>query len=136
MEVAPWTDGSIIINKKLTDTRANRPVGAFIHVKDIQDAGTLLLASFKDKSIGHTLGRVDGTCLEDSNYLKFFNQDLHSLFETYNIMGLTDFFINPHNPKELFIAANMIPPLPDVLSIHRGFLILIKLSLDQPGSNF
>ena len=129
-EVAPWTDGLLNLNKKINDSRMNRPVGSYILVKDIKDCGTLMISNYKDKNIGHTLGRLEGTTLQDINYIKLINQGLNNVFDHDYVMGLTDIAENPNNPKELFIVVNMIPALPpDVLSIHRGILTLIKVRL-------
>ena len=134
VEITPWTDGIISVSKKLVDSRMNRPVGAYLQVKDIKGAGTLVFAGFKDKNIGHTFARLEGVTLKNPHYFKFLNQGLHNLFDTDYVMGMTDFIENPTNPNELFIIANVIPPLPDILSIHRGFLVMMKVHMDKPNS--
>ena len=77
----------------------NRPVGSYIVVKDIKDCGTLMVSNYKDKNIGHTLGRLEGTTLQDINYIKLINQGLNNVFDHDYVMGLTDIVENPNNPK-------------------------------------
>ena len=89
-EVAPWTDGVININKKLVDSRINRPVGSFVVVRDIKDCGALIMSNYKDKNIGHSFGRLEGTTIQDINYLKFLNQGLNSIFDHDHVMGLSE----------------------------------------------
>ena len=108
----------------------NRPVGSFVLVKDIKDCGTLIQSNYKDKNIGHTLGRLEGNSIQDINYLKFINQGLNSVFDRDYVMGLTDIVENPSNPKELFVVVNMVYELPDPLSVHRGILTLMKIKLE------
>lgn len=61
-----FADGSINssvdvkLTKSINDSRTNRPVGAFILAKKVESCGTLVLCSYKDKSIGHSLGRLTG----------------------------------------------------------------------------
>ena len=96
-EVNSWSTGSIPLTKKVNDSRPNRPVGSFVVVKDLQGFGTLMFSSFKDKSIGHSLGRLDdstgnpNSTLVDINYIKLFNQGIDGVLDANYSMGLTDF---------------------------------------------
>lgn len=68
----------------------NRPVGSFVLCKNIKGCGKILFASFKDKSIGHYIGRLDGSNLMDPNYIKLHNQGIDPLFDKHYCMGQTD----------------------------------------------
>lgn len=71
------TAGEINFVKKVTDSRTNRPVGFFVLTKKVDDCGTLMLSTFKDKSIGHSLGRLSNdSTLTDINYIKLNSQGL------------------------------------------------------------
>lgn len=49
--------------------------------KYIEGCGNLLLSTFKDKNIGHSLGRFSGeSTLVDLNYIKLNNQGIDPLF--------------------------------------------------------
>ena len=52
--------GEINLVKKINDSRTNRPVGVFVMAKNIEGCGNLVLSTFKDKNIGHSLGRLSG----------------------------------------------------------------------------
>lgn len=63
--------------KKINDSRVNRPVGVFVLSKKLDDCGNLLLSTFKEKNIGHSLGRLSSESnLTDINYIKLNNQGL------------------------------------------------------------
>lgn len=71
------TAGEINFVKKVADSRTNRPVGFFVLTKKVDDCGTLMLSTFKDKSIGHSLGRLSNdSTLTDINYIKLNSQGL------------------------------------------------------------
>lgn len=85
------TSGDVNFVKKIIDSRTNRPVGFFVISKKIDDCGTLMLSTFKDKSIGHSIGRLSGdSTLTDINYIKLNSQGLEPVYEKYNLMGLSD----------------------------------------------
>lgn len=90
-EVASWSNGVITFTKKLNDSRPNRPVGSYIVAKNVKECGTLLFSSFKDKTFGHSLGRLDGPTLTDINYIKTFQQGIDGLLDANYVIGLTDF---------------------------------------------
>jgi hypothetical protein len=49
--------------------------------KYIEGFGNFLLSTFKDKNIGHSLGRLSGeSTLVDLNYMKLNNQGIDPLF--------------------------------------------------------
>lgn len=52
--------GDVQLTKPISDSRTNRPVGAFILAKKVESCGIMVLSSYKDKSIGHSLGRLTG----------------------------------------------------------------------------
>jgi hypothetical protein len=52
--------GEIPFSKKIMDNRINHPVGSYILAKKVEDCGILMLSTFKDKSVGHSLGRLSG----------------------------------------------------------------------------
>lgn len=56
-----------------------------------------MFASFKDKSISHCIGRLDGTNLVNPNYIKLFNQGIDPIFDKHYCMGLTDLVESPEN---------------------------------------
>lgn len=58
----------------------------------------MVLSTFKDKNIGHSLGRLSGELsVTDINYIKLFNQGLDPLYDKYHIVGLSDIVVN--NPE-------------------------------------
>jgi len=60
-----------------------------------------MLSTFKDKSIGHSLGRLSGeSSLTDINYIKLNGQGLDALFEKYNLMGLSDIALSWEHQTE------------------------------------
>ena len=81
----------------------NRPVGSFVLVKNIKDCGKLIFASFKDKNIGHYLGRLDGSNVMDNNYIKVNSQGIDPFFEANFCMGQTDIIESPNNKNELYM---------------------------------
>ena len=65
-EINTWSQGTINLIKKVNDSRPNRPVGSYVKAKNINHCGTLLFSSFKDKNIGHSIGRIDNGETENS----------------------------------------------------------------------
>lgn len=55
----------------------------------------MVLSSYKDKSIGHSLARLTGeSSLADINYIKLNSQGIDPIFEKYNLMGVSDIASN------------------------------------------
>lgn len=57
-----------------------------------------MFSSFKDKSIGHSLGRLEGSTLVNPNYIKLKDQGIDPILDTNYCMGLTDMIESFHNP--------------------------------------
>lgn len=54
-----------------------------------------MLSTYKDKNIGHCLGRLSGELtVSDINYIKLNNQGLDPLYDKYFIVGLSDIVVN------------------------------------------
>jgi hypothetical protein len=69
-----------------------------------------MLSSFKDKNIGHSLGRLEGSSnLTSINYIKLAGLNISPLFEKYNLLGLSDLALShqprgPADPRTLFLT--------------------------------
>ena len=89
------SSSEVDLTKKLNDLRTNRPVGSFVLAKKVEGCGTLVLSTYKDKNIGHSLGRLSGELtMTDINYIKLYNQGLDPIYDKYNIVGLSDIIVN------------------------------------------
>lgn len=104
-EVNASSSGNIALVKKVNDSRLNRPVGSFVIAKNVRECGTLMFSSFKEKSIGSSLGRLDhsssnGAQLVDINYIKLHNQGIEATLDSNYTMGNTDFVDTLMTPNQ------------------------------------
>lgn len=92
------TSGEVTFSNIVNDKRGKRSVGANVVIKDIRNIGTILFCSFKDKTIGNSIGlweKNSGSMLNIS-YLRINGSDNNVLNKNY-VIGLTDFV--EHGPS-------------------------------------
>lgn len=86
------TLGEVIFSNVVNDRRGKRSVGANVVIKKLKNYGPILFCSFKDKTIGNTIGlweKNSGSILNIS-YLRINGAENNILNKNY-VIGLTDF---------------------------------------------
>lgn len=92
-----------------------------------------MLSAFKDKNIGHSLGRLDDDYnISDLNYIKVNNQGIDQIYDKYYIVGLSDILCYEKEDKsrQMMIVTIFREDKTDVNSVHRGLLSVIRIKKD------